>query len=175
MSCTDFSLTQLLSQDKGELRVGKKLTLPCLLSSSALLNYILHCVPLGCWSVQIKERRQGKEATIDYWDTHLGCMTLNIIPIQPILINMFPFSPTRTPDPWQGQRVLRHGHLGQLRLCPPPALEEPQQTPGHFFEPRAQARGRQVDGTTAPPPSLEGELQQKKRVEMELCPTGTMA
>lgn len=41
----------------------------------------------------------------------------------------------RAPDPWQGQRVLRHVHHRQLRLCAASALEEPQETLWLLFQP----------------------------------------
>lgn len=41
----------------------------------------------------------------------------------------------RAPDPRQGQRVLRHVHHRQLRLCIASALEEPQETLWLLFQP----------------------------------------
>lgn len=41
----------------------------------------------------------------------------------------------RAPDPRQGQRVLRHVHHRQLRLCAASALEEPQETLWLLFQP----------------------------------------
>lgn len=63
------------------------------------------------------------------WQFH-GCLWLARLSL---------LSPLRAADPRQGQRVLRHVHHRQLRLCAASALEEPQETLWLLFQPGSAA------------------------------------
>lgn len=64
------------------------------------------------------------------------------------IIKLYPSLRLRAPDPRQSQRVLRHEHLVQLRLCAASALEEARPPPGLLVQPRgaAQEPPREVSG-----------------------------